>query len=246
MRRRTRKSAILLLFLLLGAAVNVAVAWGLVWRAQSDDLLDLISETLLVRREPLSTLKFEAGVARTWQTTRPMGMTWVNQIQILDEGQYHDLLPSWSAFARHDVSQCVHECFSAADPATSFSEVGAGFPLASFYGARAFGVFGQLEPQEFGFLQLPIALGGDLARMGDRHLTVPAWPLWPGFAVNTLFYAAILWLLFAARLLLPWWRRRRRIRRGLCPACAYPVGTSPVCTECGKAVAPGVVEAASP
>jgi len=28
-------------------------------------------------------------------------------------------------------------------------------------------------------------------------------------------------------------RRRRRIKRGLCPACAYPVGQSPVCTECG-------------
>jgi len=53
----------------------------------------------------------------------------------------------------------------------------------------------------------------------------------PGFAVNTLFYTAILWLFFAAPFAL---RRRRRITRGLCPACAYPVGGSPVCTECGK------------
>ena len=27
-----------------------------------------------------------------------------------------------------------------------------------------------------------------------------------------------------------------RIKRGLCPACAYPVGASDVCTECGKPV----------
>ena len=27
-----------------------------------------------------------------------------------------------------------------------------------------------------------------------------------------------------------------RARRGLCPACAYPVGEAAVCTECGKAV----------
>jgi hypothetical protein len=26
-----------------------------------------------------------------------------------------------------------------------------------------------------------------------------------------------------------------RIKRGLCPACAYPVGSSSVCTECGAA-----------
>src|SRR5262245_36915851 len=52
---------------------------------------------------------------------------------------------------------------------------------------------------------------------------LPLMPLWPGFAINTVFYAAILWLLFAFPFAL---RRRRRIKRGLCPACAYPVGDS--------------------
>jgi hypothetical protein len=60
-------------------------------------------------------------------------------------------------------------------------------------------------------------------------------PIWPGFAINTLFYAGILWVMFAAPFAL---RRRRRIKRGLCPACAYPVGDSSVCTECGKTVQP--------
>ncbi|MCI0364362.1 MAG: hypothetical protein L0219_10795 [Phycisphaerales bacterium] len=58
-------------------------------------------------------------------------------------------------------------------------------------------------------------------------------PLWPGFAINAIFYAAILWLLFAAPGSV---RRRRRIKRGLCPACAYPVGENATCTECGKPV----------
>ena len=31
-------------------------------------------------------------------------------------------------------------------------------------------------------------------------------------------------------------RRAIRRRRGLCPACAYPIGTSEVCTECGASV----------
>jgi hypothetical protein len=42
-----------------------------------------------------------------------------------------------------------------------------------------------------------------------------------------------LWLLFAAP---GWVRRRIRARRGQCPACAYPVGASTVCTECGRPV----------
>jgi hypothetical protein len=61
-----------------------------------------------------------------------------------------------------------------------------------------------------------------------------AWhPRWPGFAINTVFYAGVLWLLFAAPFAL---RRRRRTKRGLCPKCAYPVGSSEVCTECGAAL----------
>ena len=66
-------------------------------------------------------------------------------------------------------------------------------------------------------------------------LVLPLRFIWPGFAINTVFYAAILWLLFAAPGFI---RRRIRIQRGQCPACAYPVrgGTNPLCTECGAAV----------
>jgi hypothetical protein len=69
----------------------------------------------------------------------------------------------------------------------------------------------------------------------DGRTFLPLRPIWPGFAINTLFYAAILWLLFALPGAL---RRWRRIKRGLCPACAYPVGASDLCTECGKPVNP--------
>ncbi|MCI0674411.1 MAG: hypothetical protein L0Y42_01395 [Phycisphaerales bacterium] len=68
---------------------------------------------------------------------------------------------------------------------------------------------------------------------------LPTRPVWPGFAINTLFYAAILSLLFAAPGFV---RRRRRIKRGLCPACAYPIGASETCTECGKPVPTKCVE----
>ncbi len=61
---------------------------------------------------------------------------------------------------------------------------------------------------------------------------LPFRPIWPGFAINTLFYAAIVGTLF---LVPPMLRRKRRLRRGLCPTCAYPIGSwgGEVCTECG-------------
>ncbi len=70
-------------------------------------------------------------------------------------------------------------------------------------------------------------------RIGPGLPHVPLIPVWPGFAVNTLSYAAVLWLLICGPFAL---RRLIRVRRGLCPACAYPPGDSPVCSECGKAL----------
>ena len=52
-----------------------------------------------------------------------------------------------------------------------------------------------------------------------------------GLAVNSLLYAAILWLLIRGPSPL---RRFIRSKRGLCTACGYPLRESPVCTECGK------------
>ncbi len=64
--------------------------------------------------------------------------------------------------------------------------------------------------------------------------TLPLRPIWPGFTVNTIFYAAILWLLtlgpFTARRII-------RRKRGRCIKCGYDLrGTSGGgggCPECG-------------
>ena len=66
--------------------------------------------------------------------------------------------------------------------------------------------------------------------MGARAL--PLRPLWRGFAINTVFYGVLLWMLwlspFAARRLI-------RRKRGHCIKCGYDLrGTSGgVCPECG-------------
>ena len=76
----------------------------------------------------------------------------------------------------------------------------------------------------------------------------PAWALsndhadtglrlhWAGTLLNPLLVGGSLWLVALG---LPWlWlvgRSRRRLRRGLCPACAYPFSSPDRCTECGLA-----------
>jgi hypothetical protein len=77
----------------------------------------------------------------------------------------------------------------------------------------------------------PRVEGKNVNYLSPNDGRLPFRPLWPGFAINTIFYAAILWLLCVAPFAL---RRRIRARRGQCPACAYPIGTSDVCTECGR------------
>lgn len=66
-----------------------------------------------------------------------------------------------------------------------------------------------------------------------RPLALPCRPVWPGFLANTLLFGVLLGTGPHAISLI---RRQSRIKRHLCPVCAHPIGTSPVCTECGAAV----------
>ena len=58
-------------------------------------------------------------------------------------------------------------------------------------------------------------------------------PIWPGFAINTVLYATVLWLLIPGPFVL---RRFIRVKRGHCVKCGYPMGEADVCSECGKAL----------
>jgi hypothetical protein len=111
------------------------------------------------------------------------------------------------------------------------TEVQAGWPSYAFKGV-AFGGKRFADPPGHNALHDAIQLSptcGLSLRGHDRLL--PYSMLMPGFAINTIFYAAILWLPFAA---LGAFRRRRRIKRGLCPKCAYDLRgcESNMCPEC--------------
>ncbi len=75
--------------------------------------------------------------------------------------------------------------------------------------------------------------GHDSFILEGSNLVYPLQPILSGFLFNMICYAGSLWLLFATPFAL---LRQKRVRKGLCPKCAYPVGGSTVCTECGKPV----------
>lgn len=60
----------------------------------------------------------------------------------------------------------------------------------------------------------------------------PYRPIWLGLVMNTVFYATVLMFMLGAIAHL---RTRRRLRRNLCPACAYSLAgqAEPGCPECG-------------
>ena len=73
-----------------------------------------------------------------------------------------------------------------------------------------------------------------------NQLLIPYRPIWPGFAINTVFYAVLLWMLWRSPFVV---RRIIRRKRGRCINCGYDLrGTSGVnsggggggvCSECG-------------
>ena len=106
----------------------------------------------------------------------------------------------------------------------------AGFPLACVAGE--FGSSSGLGfPQSYWTRSL---IGWELTKRYPKpHRPFPIRPLWIGCATNSLFFTGVLWLSLSGFFLV---RRRLRVKRGLCPACAYPLGESAVCSECGRAL----------
>jgi hypothetical protein len=71
------------------------------------------------------------------------------------------------------------------------------------------------------------------------HDCLPVQPLWPGFALDTVLYAAAWWaLLFTPLPLYRAGRRRFRVSGGMCGGCGYSLAGSPggACPECGQTV----------
>lgn len=103
----------------------------------------------------------------------------------------------------------------------------AGWPLPALGGVQRLAGFD--EPTREVEYDRDWLMGVRLAGDAERR-SMPLRPLWPGFAVNSILYAAASWLLLFAPIA---FRRALRRRRGMCERCAYPRGSSDICSECG-------------
>jgi len=211
-----------LLLLTAGAALNVAVAWGInttrpsqIVRVESVHATDPTdADKVWVQRHGH---RLQDG-SQTFEWTHRATDSRINMLEY----------PNWAReFEDHDfIVQLPFE--------PRVEQIWVGWPMRSLYGA----LWSSFKDNNTGIAEPIHVYSESLAapwrgnHAGVRYV-LPLTPLWPGFAVNTLFYAGVLWLLWATPFAL---RRIIRQRRGLCPACAYPIGTSRVCTECGQGV----------
>ena len=110
-----------------------------------------------------------------------------------------------------------------------------GWPVRSLAGAY----LSDRNDQAMGSWYMTAIINPWLADDEQPFNFIPYGPIWPGFALNTLSYAAILWIPVAPFAL----RQVLRRRRGACLQCGYDLrGTSgggggDVCPECGQGTA---------
>lgn len=208
----------ILLFLLLGAAVNILVAWSCArWPVFSstssvEQAYDVNIPRSVREREPAPKSDPTESPYKPWR--------WLRSTQS-ERGITYDTY----TFEREGTETY-------------------GYHLVVSFGLPARSLHYQSSPERtprFGARSAPQRVSGwhggtTLPRVRwlnpDPGCLYPIAPLPVGFTFNTLFYALLLYLPFATFTTL---RRRRRKRLNLCLSCGYPRGSgaSPVCPECG-------------
>ncbi len=120
-----------------------------------------------------------------------------------------------------------------------FDEVAAGWPWKAYRGWRIWpapprplvgrrtcgNTIPRIDPEYAHCAAVP-------ARVGSfrYEALVPLRPICYGLLADSGFYGFLIWVVIRATRTL---RRQYRIHRNVCPRCRYPMGVSPVCTECG-------------
>ena len=202
-----RRLFTLALFLLLGAVVNVAVAWGCAIFANPYRNEYVMIDAAYGDHHLLFSQR-RCGGAATYLGLRSSKL-------LEDPPPIGDVLPGWVA-RYHLYPQILNSLEGRGWPRLSLSAIRYHhhpFPVDTRWGLqttlRSFSVAGTTVPS-----------------------ILPLRPIWPGFAVNTLFYAVILWLPVRGKFHL---RRHLRRKRGLCVACGYDLrhADHEACPECG-------------
>ncbi len=232
MKRRLLK---LFLFLLLGAATTIATSWYFAAGRTKD-------ATWFGHAEQGSSRIGRIG-AGTWHVYRNERLGQVLIRRYRSKYSPEDQPPEWDIIdrpAERFVPVWASDLMLLEPPEGVLGNAaveGSGWPAVAMRTRYDEGP-GQLRGQSIrqvteGILLTPTAE----VRLGDMLYSakaLPLRPLWSGFAINTAFYAAILWLLgfgpFAVR-------RYLRNKQGRCVKCGYDLrgssGGGGGCPECG-------------
>ncbi len=202
------------IFLLLGAVVNVAVAWGcaIFVNPYQGSSVEIVASSgnftfQFLRRRSRGTVSYECTYVTyvvpdydrtSVPTVRAVLPQWVGRHKLYP---YASNVLEARGWPRHSLSSAQYRFRS--------------FPVDTRWGL-------QTTLRSFS--------------VGGRSVAciLPLRPIWPDFAINTLFYAAILWLVIPGPFAL---RRFARRRRGLCVACGYDLRHADhnACPDCGVA-----------
>ncbi len=237
-----RRLLIVAIFLLAAAAVNVAVAWGILWKKDWATITQKewsMGEWPWPRDAPVHWPEIAESVDRskgfgvlmvTYRAGRPDEET--RRAALVESGITTDLETFSIGIFRAGWPMPALEWEDRQDTLWHFHTPDAATPTPRGPGrlqGHTARTEGHPPKADWWVYGMPVELS---QRSGwGNHL--PVQPVWPGFAINTLLYATLLWLVIPGPFAL---RRFLRVRRRLCPTCAYPMGESSVCTECGRAL----------
>jgi hypothetical protein len=212
----------LVLFLLLGAIVNVAVAWGVALWSPTARLPGYLYSrempSLFSRAAPSDWPRHTAAAPyvgmRFYGCTTGIGLRSVS-LRVSD-------------FSEERNPYRVMTLCHAGWPQISMQSIGVAEGLN-----RPSAVSSQLEWRHA--VNAPAFMRPRGSLFYGEPWPLPLRPIWPGFAINTIFYAAALWVIFAIPGSVK--RLRRRIN-GWCIHCGYDLRAKPPdsdkCPECGR------------
>jgi hypothetical protein len=239
------------MLLLVGAIMNVAVAWGFaIWTP-------IVSrpsarQLNLIQRSTLDENHMWQRWAPSTFASRPILSSSIDACGLTASNVTADRTDGYVTITTDDNGNLERLFIRASPPRYVFDFgllVSAGWPMRSLRGARFIAGDGQLDQHNLAAIVeiAPAAGSATLVHaipveeriwVPREHRILPTGVIPIGFVINSVFYAALLLLLFAIPGAL---RRRFRIKRGQCAACGYDLRSNALqsekCPECGAVAA---------
>jgi len=213
----------ILMFVFIGAILNVAVAWAcaLVQAGVQSDWNPYHNP--YAPESPGASLVLHLTSRFGYEKVEGVGRSGTLLDRHIDRVQNYRSVVWWPAEATHTLNPS--------------------FAVATGWPARAVSMWCSSAVQELPndegiryIYDLHWGIAGSrrfVQREPETAPALPMRPIWWGFMCNTIFYASVA---VAVCIIPERIRRSFRCKRGRCPACGYPIGESPTCSECGATI----------